>query len=158
AALAAPEQLGDAAAEAVRELPRYAGSAGYYPTGIGELRSAVAAQYTARGLRTTAGQVMITNGVQHAFDLVHRLMLGSAQTALVESPTYPNVLAALGGRRARIATVGFSADGWDGELLLSTLRQARPRLVYLIPDFQNPTGALMATDLRERVVAAAHQL
>jgi DNA-binding transcriptional MocR family regulator len=158
AALAAPDQLAEAAAEAVRELPRYASSAGYYPTGLGELRAAVAAGFVARGLPTRPEQIMITSGVQHAFDLVQRLLLGAGQTALVESPTYPNVLAALGSRRSRIATIGVSADGWDGELLLSTLRQTRPRLAYLIPDFQNPTGALMDLALREQVVVAAHQL
>jgi DNA-binding transcriptional MocR family regulator len=79
-------------------------------------------------------------------------------SVLVESPTYPNALAALSARRARIATHGLSATGvgWDAELLLASLRQTRPRLAYLIPEFQNPTGHLMPADLRERVVAAAH--
>jgi DNA-binding transcriptional MocR family regulator len=158
AALAAPDQLTAAAVEALRELPRYAGSAGYYPTGLGELRAAVAASFVARGLPTTPEQIMITSGVQHAFDLVQRLLLGPAQTALVESPTYPNVLAALGARRARIATVGVGTDGWDAELLLATLEQTKPRMTYLIPEFHNPTGALMDVDLRERVVARAHQV
>ena len=76
---------------------------------------------------------------------------------LVESPTYPNALAALSGRRARISTHGLdAATGWDGELLLGALRQTRPRLAYVIPEFQNPTGHLMPAELRERLVATAH--
>ena len=75
----------------------------------------------------------------------------------MESPTYPNALAALAARRARITTHGLdAATGWDGELLLGALRQTRPRLAYVIPEFQNPTGHLMPADLRERLVAAAH--
>jgi DNA-binding transcriptional MocR family regulator len=60
--------------------------------------------------------------------------------------------------RARITTHGLAVEepGWDADLLLGSLRQARPKLAYLIPDFQNPTGHLMPAPLRERVVATAH--
>jgi DNA-binding transcriptional MocR family regulator len=76
---------------------------------------------------------------------------------LVESPTYPNALAALSARRARISTHGLDATtGWDGEMLLGALRQTRPRLAYVIPEFHNPTGHLMTAGLRERLVATAH--
>ncbi|MEV4628405.1 PLP-dependent aminotransferase family protein [Micromonospora sp. NPDC049523] len=158
AALAAPAQLVPAARAAAEDLPRYLGGAGYHPTGIVELREAIACGYTERGLPTSAEQIMVTSGTQHALDLVLRLALPTGGSVLVESPTYPNALAALSARRARIATHGLapSGSGWDGELLLSALRQSRPRLAYLIPEFQNPTGHLMSADLRERVVAAAH--
>ncbi|MDG4840607.1 PLP-dependent aminotransferase family protein [Micromonospora sp. WMMD967] len=158
AAPAAPPQLLDAARAAAEDLPRYLGGAGYHPTGIIELREAVAAGYTARGLPTSADQIMVTSGTQHALDLVLRLALAPGGSVLVESPTYPNALAALAGRRARITTHGLAADadGWDSDLLLGSLRQTRPKLAYLIPEFQNPTGHLMPAALRERVVAAAH--
>lgn len=161
AALAAPPELVPAARAAVEDLPRYLGGAGYHPTGIGELREAVARTYTARGLPTSAEQIMVTNGTQHALDLVLRLTVPAGAGVLVESPTYPNALAALASRRARITTHGLAATpdgdgGWDGELLLAGLRQARPRLAYLIPEFQNPTGYLMPAGLRERVVSVAH--
>jgi DNA-binding transcriptional MocR family regulator len=155
AALAAPPNLVPAARAAAEDLPRYLGGAGYHPTGIIELREAVAQAYTNRGLPTSAEQIMITSGTQHALDLVLRLTVPAGAHVLVESPTYPNALAALSARRARIATHGLAAhgDGWDGELLLDTLRQTRPRLAYLIPEFQNPTGHLMSAGLRERLVA-----
>ena len=158
AALAAPPQLLDAARAATEDLPRYLGGAGYHPTGIIELREAVADGYTARGLPTSADQIMVTSGTQHALDLVLRLALPPGGSVLVESPTYPNALAALSGRRARITTHGLSVDagGWEPDLLLGSLRQTRPKLAYLIPEFQNPTGHLMPSTLREQVVAAAH--
>ena len=159
AALAAPPQLVHAARDAAEDLPRHLTGAGYHPTGIGELRDAIAALYTARGLPTSAEQIMVTNGTQHALDLVIRLVLPPGGPALVESPTYPNALAALTARRARIITHGVSPEdpGWDDELLLATLRQTRPRLAYLIPEFHNPTGRLMPTALRERLAATAAQ-
>ncbi|MFD0821021.1 PLP-dependent aminotransferase family protein, partial [Micromonospora zhanjiangensis] len=147
-----------AAQAAAADLTRYLGGAGYHPTGIIELRDAIAAGYTARGLPTSAEQIMVTSGTQQALDLVLRLALPPGGHALVESPTYPNALAALAARRARITTHGLATDGpgWDTDLLLGSLRQTRPRVAYLIPEFQNPTGHLMPVALRDRVVAAAH--
>lgn len=157
AALAAPEPLLVAAREAVEELPRYLGGAGYHPSGISELREAVADQYAERGLPTSPEQIMITNGVLHALDLILRLQVPVGASVLVESPTYPNALAALAGRRARISTHGLDDGGWDTELLLGALRQTRPGLAYLIPEFQNPTGHVMPAGLREQLVATAQR-
>lgn len=157
AALPAPPQLPAATQAARQDLPRYTGGAGYHSAGIDELRDAVAEGYRHRGLPTTAEQIMITNGVQHAFDLVLRLLVPPGSAVLLESPTYPNSLIACTNRRARIVTHGLDpARGWDEDLLLGTLRQSRARLAYLMPDFQNPTGHLMPARLREKLVAAAH--
>ena len=157
AASAAPVELVPAARAAADDLPRYVGSAGYHPTGLRDLREAVADGYTDRGVPTSAEQILITSGTQQALDLVLRLSVPPGAHVLVESPTYPNALAALSARRARISTHGLdAATGWDGEMLLGALRQTRPRLTYVIPEFHNPTGHLMPTDLRERLVAAAH--
>jgi DNA-binding transcriptional MocR family regulator len=156
AAMAAPAELPAAAEAAVGDLGRYLGGAGYHPAGLPELRDAVAAGYARRGLPTSAEQIMITSGTQHALDLVLRLLVAPGAPVLVESPTYPNALASLAARRARIATHGLDRTGWDAELLLGALRQNRPRLAYLIPEFHNPTGHLMPAALRERLPAAAH--
>lgn len=156
AAPAAPPQLTQAAREAVEELPRYLGGAGYHPTGIPELREMVAQGYASRGLPTSPDQMMITSGVQHALDLVTRLLVVPGQPVLVESPTYPHALTGLAARRARIATYGLAESGWDPELLLATLHQTRPRLAYVIPEFHNPTGHLMPSPLRAALAAAAH--
>ncbi|MEU7902430.1 PLP-dependent aminotransferase family protein [Actinoplanes sp. NPDC049118] len=157
AASAAPVELVPAARAAADDLPRFLGSAGYHPIGLMELRETVAAGYTARGVPTSPEQILITSGTQQALDLVLRLSVPAGASVLVESPTYPNALAALSARRARISTHGLdAADGWDGEMLLGALRQTRPRLAYVIPEFQNPTGHLMPAELRERLAATAH--
>ncbi len=157
AASAAPVELVPAARLAADDLPRYLGSAGYHPTGLIDLREAVAAAYTDRGVPTSAEQILVTSGTQQALDLVLRLSVPAGAHVLVESPTYPNALAALAARRARISTQGVDLQsGWDGEMLLGAVRQIRPRLTYVIPEFQNPTGHLMPADVRERLVATAH--
>ncbi|NMO55841.1 PLP-dependent aminotransferase family protein [Actinoplanes sp. TBRC 11911] len=157
AASGAPLELVPAARAAADDLPRYLGTAGYHPTGLVELREAVAELYTGRGVTTSPEQILITAGTQQALDLVVRLCVPPGSPVLVEAPTYPNALAALSSRRARINTHGIDpAFGWDGEMLLGALRQTKPRLTYVIPEFHNPTGHLMAADLRERLVATAH--
>ena len=157
ATLPAPPQLAPAAAAALPQLARYADGPGLHPAGIGELREVVAAGYTARGLPTSAEQILVTNGVQHALDLLLRLLVPPGAGLLLESPTYPSALAAGTARGARLATHGVDpATGWDDELLLGALRQTRPRLAYLIPEFQNPTGQLMPTRLREQLAATGH--
>ncbi|PWK49794.1 MocR-like transcription factor YczR [Actinoplanes xinjiangensis] len=157
AASAAPVEIVPAARAAADDLPRYLGSAGYHPTGLPELRAAVAEGYTARGVPTSPEQILITSGTQQALDLVLRLSVPVGAPVLVETPTYPNALAALAARRARISTHGLDIEGgWDGEMLLGALRQIKPRMTYVIPEFHNPTGHLMPTELRERLVATAH--
>jgi DNA-binding transcriptional MocR family regulator len=156
AALPAPPQLAAAAAAALSDLTPHLATTGYYPSGLPELRAAVAERYAARGVPTSPEQIMMTNGVQHALDLALRLLVPAGQAVLVESPTYPNALFAVTTRRGRVLTHGLPESGWDAELLLATLRQNRPRVAYLVPEFQNPTGHLMGVGLRERLPAAAH--
>lgn len=156
AAPSAPPQLPEAAVEAMEDLPRYLAGPGYHPAGLPVLREEVAALFAARGVPTAPDQIMITNGVQHALDLVLRLFVSPGQVVLVESPTYPNALAALAGRRARTVTYGLPESGWDVELLPETLRQTAPRVAYVIPEFHNPTGHLMPEPIREALVVAAH--
>lgn len=158
AALAAPPELGEVAAEALADLPRYTGGAGYHPSGLAPLREMVAARFTERGLPTHADQILITSGVQHAVDLILRLAVSPGQSVLVESPTYPNVLAALRAHRVRISTDNLDPQtGWDAAMLLGALRSGRPALAYVIPEYQNPTGHLMPVGLREQLPAAAHR-
>ena len=158
AASAAPPELVVAAAEAVTDLGRYTGGAGYHPSGLAPLREAVAERFVARGLPTHPDQVLITSGVQHAVDLILRLIVSPGQSVLVESPTYPNVLAALRAHRVRVGTDNLDPQtGWDAGLLLAALRANRPSAVYVIPDFQNPTGHVMPVGLREQLPAAAHR-
>jgi DNA-binding transcriptional MocR family regulator len=156
AALAAPAEVMVAAHEAVAALPAYLGGAGYHPTGIPELRAAVVEAYRRRGLPTSTEQIMITSGVQQALDLAVRLLVPPGSAVLTESPTYPNALATFAARRARVHTYGLTADGWDADMLLETVRQTGARIAYVIPEFQNPTGHLMPADLRAQLPAVAH--
>ncbi|HEX5919700.1 MAG TPA: PLP-dependent aminotransferase family protein, partial [Nocardioides sp.] len=73
------------------------------------------------------------------------------ERVVVESPTYPNATQAVRHAGARLVAATVDPDGWDLDALAATLRQTSPRLAYLIPDFQNPTGQLMSDAQREEL-------
>lgn len=162
AALPAPDGLLEPAiAAATAKLPTYALGAGYDPAGLLTLRAAVAARYNARGVPTTAEQVLITSGALHAVDLLLRLLVGPGERVLTELPTYPGALDAIRAHGARVVPVPMASatrGGWQVDHLVATLRQTSPRLAYLTPDFHNPTGALVGEAERRQVLRAARQV
>jgi DNA-binding transcriptional MocR family regulator len=156
AATAAPEgALHRALAAAVAELPRHLPGTGYDAVGLPALRAAIAARLTARGAPTAPEQVLVTAGAQHAFALLLRVFAGPGDRVLVDHPTYPNALDAIRAAGARPVPVALAPDGWDLAMLEATLRQAAPRLAYVIADHHNPTGLTLAAADRERAVALA---
>ncbi|MGI5289566.1 PLP-dependent aminotransferase family protein [Nonomuraea polychroma] len=157
AAPPAPSALRSAMLDAVEDLPRYGMGNGYDPIGLPALRERIAARYTARGLATRPEQIVVTTGAQHAIQLVFGLLVGPGDPVLVESPTYPHAIDVARQRSSRIVPVGISHEGWQTDLLIGAMRQSGARLAYLMPDFQNPTGALMDDATRAAVVGAARR-
>ncbi|MFE0176919.1 PLP-dependent aminotransferase family protein [Streptomyces sp. NPDC059002] len=156
AAPGAPEpELTAALGAAAAMLAEHAPTPGYHPYGIPELRAAVAERFTRRGLPTLPDQILITTGAQHALSLTLSLLGRPGDRVLVENPSYPNALDAIRGAGLRAVPVPVSEDGWDSGLVESSLRQAAPRLAYLVPDFQNPTGNLMPREQRVRILETA---
>jgi DNA-binding transcriptional MocR family regulator len=157
AAPPAPSALPEVVAEAAADLPRYAMGNGYDPMGLPVLRERIAARYTERGLATRPEQILVTTGSQHAIQLVMGLLVGAGDPVLVESPTYPHAMDVARLRGARIVTVGISHEGWQTDLVAAAMRQSAVRLAYLMPDFHNPTGALMDDATRAAVAGAARR-
>lgn len=138
---------------AMAQMPEHLASHGYHERGLPALRQVIADRYTARGLPTSADQIVVTSGAQHAWALTLRLFAGPGDRVLVEQPTYPNALEAVRAASAIPVPVPMTDDDWDVDAYEAALRQVGPRLAYLIPDFQNPTGALLSSAGREKLVA-----
>jgi len=156
AALPAIPQVLAAATLAAEQLPRYIGESGFDPVGLPVLREALAARYTARGLPTTADQLMVTVGAQHAIALIARTIMARGDRALVENPSYPHALEALKTAGARLVPVSVTTDdGWDDVALEQGIQRTSPSLGYLMPDNHNPTGRTMPTEQRVRVIELA---
>lgn len=149
-----PSGVQQAYEAAVAELPAYLPGTGYYPTGLPALREALAARFTARGLPTRPEQVLVTSGALAGVAVAARAVVSTGDRVLVDSPTYPNAIATLQRAGGRLAGVDLDARGWDVESVAAAVRQVGPRAAYLIPDFHNPTGALMTEQDRAAVAGA----
>ncbi|WP_448642203.1 MocR-like transcription factor YczR [Geodermatophilus sp. URMC 63] len=159
---AAPEaapQLLPAYERALARLPAVLAGHGYAPSGLPELRAAIADRYTARGLPTDPEQVVVTAGTGDATALVVDALLQPGDRVLVEHPTYPGALGlvtAAGGRCVPVAVDAASPDAVVGAAHLA-VRQSSPRMAFLMPDFSNPSGARLSAAGRRRLAATLWQ-
>ncbi|MDE2368568.1 MAG: PLP-dependent aminotransferase family protein [Burkholderiales bacterium] len=145
------EAMREAAARVLREQPRealqYAASEGHAP-----LRGWVAEQMSAQGLRCDASQVLITTGSQQGLDLVGKVLIDPGSRVAVESPTYLGALQAWAPYEPEFVAIAGDDDG----PLPPALEAARgARFVYLLPNFQNPSGRCIAAARRAALVQAA---
>ena len=129
---------------------------GYEITGHPALREAVAEHFRGRGVPTDPAQILVTSGAQHALALLTRLLAAPGDRGLIEQPTYPHAIDALHAVKARAVPVPVDLErGWDLDEADAALRDAAPALGYVMPDFQNPTGASLHEDDRARLARAA---
>jgi DNA-binding transcriptional MocR family regulator len=159
AAPPAPPQVGAAFAAALADLPRLLPGHGYAPHGLPELRARIADRFSARGLATTAEQVLVTGGALHAVDVALSVLTVPGDGVLVEHPSYPNALDAARSRGCELLPVPVRPDDPDGAVgaLTRAARQSRPRVAYVMPDFSNPTGLLLDDQQRRRLAVGLEQ-
>jgi len=115
----------------------------------------VAERLTARGLPTSAGELLITSGSQQALTLVATVLLEPGDTVLVEEPSYLAALQAFGLAGATVVPVPCDDDGLDPDAAAALAERHGARLLYTIPTFQNPTGRTLSLERREALVALA---
>ncbi|GAA5002820.1 aminotransferase-like domain-containing protein [Streptomyces siamensis] len=128
-----------------------------YSTTEGEpaLRAALAERTRARGLPTGADDVLVTTGSQQALSLLATALLEPGDTVLVESPCYLAALQAFSFAGARIVAVPGDEHGLDPDALDALTARERPKLLYTVPTFQNPTGRTLPGERRAAVAAVA---
>ncbi|MEW1718737.1 PLP-dependent aminotransferase family protein [Streptomyces sp. NPDC093109] len=158
AALPAPEPwLTRGVHGALEELAPYAHTHGDYPAGLPALRRMLADRYTDLGIPTMPEQIMVTTGAMGAMDAICHLFAGRGERIAVESPSYANILQLMREAGARLVPIAMAEGltGWDLPRWRQVLRDAAPRLAYVVADFHNPTGALADEDQRRQLVDAA---
>jgi 2-aminoadipate transaminase len=130
----------------------------YSPTeGDRALREAVADRYTRRGLATDASDILITTGSQQGLNLLATALVDPGDVVLVESPSYLAALQCFALAGARLVAVPSDDTGIDVEALAGLAARLRPKLLYTVPTFQNPTGRTLDLANRRAVVAAAER-
>jgi 2-aminoadipate transaminase len=130
-----------------REALQYAASEGYGP-----LREWVAAQLVAQGMQVQAAQVLITTGSQQGLDLVGKVLIDAGSRVAVEAPTYLGALQAFAPYEPEFVAVDCDEQGPRAEALAAA---AGARFLYLLPNFQNPSGRSMGAARRVEVAQAA---
>jgi 2-aminoadipate transaminase len=128
-----------------------------YSTTEGEpaLRDALAARTTARGLPTGPDDLLVTTGSQQALSLLATALVEPGDTVLVENPCYLAALQAFGFAGARVLAVPGDEHGVDPGALEELVARERPKLLYTVPTFQNPTGRTLPAGRRAAVAAVA---
>ncbi len=131
----------------------------YGPTeGYRPLRSLVASQMEQLGLAIPASQVLISSGSQQALDLLGKLFLDPQALVAVEEPTYLGALQAWRPYRPRFVTLPLDDEGLDvAELARRLANGLRPRFLYLVSCFQNPTGVTLSPQRRAALIELAAQ-
>ncbi len=143
-----------------RTVLQYGASEGYPP-----LRDAIFDMMAGRlGYRPQSEELLVTSGSQQAVDLIARALLDTGDVVVVEAPTYPGTLHCLRNAGARFATVPTDSDGMVVGALPAVIEKVvaeagdRPKLIYTVPDFSNPSGACMSLERRQRLVELAAEL
>ncbi|MEO8382923.1 MAG: PLP-dependent aminotransferase family protein [Acidobacteriota bacterium] len=150
------ERIAEVAAQVVRE--RRTVALQYGPTrGLPRLCEAIANICRGRGMECTPGDVMVTTGSQQALDLVAHTILDPGDVVAVELPTYIGGSASFFARSAELAGVRQDDQGIVPESLRELASRRRIKLLYTIPNFQNPSGRLMTQARRAAVLEIAEE-
>jgi len=119
--------------------------------GVADLRDWLARKFSSASQPLSRVNVMITSGAQQALDLIGRVLLDPADRVLVENPTYLALLSAWLPQGVDFIPVEGDADGIRAEALERALSR-KPKLLYTVPNFQNPQGTTLSRERRSRAV------
>ena len=127
--------------------------------GLPELRQWVADEMGKHGATVSPEQVLITTGSQQGLDLIAKVLIDKDAPLLVETPTYLGALQAFTPMQPRIESVASDDEGVLPEALRAQLEDMKEpaRFMYLLPNFQNPTGRTMPEARREAVLAVCRE-
>jgi DNA-binding transcriptional MocR family regulator len=145
----------EASERALRDEPgaalQYGATEGYNP-----LREQLATFMQSKGVTGLhADELIVTTGSQQALDLVGKTLLDPQDTVLVESPTFLATIQCFRLYGPTVMGVPVDEDGVDVDALEQMIQQHRPKLVYLVPTFGNPSGAMTSLPRRLRVLELA---
>lgn len=146
----APGEIIAAYERGLQRLFAGADDMGYHPYGHPHLRACIADRYRKRGIPTEPEQIIVTTGGQQALSLLARSLLKPGLHALVEAPTYPGALEVFRDEGAVLHTLPVGLPD-----LASIARATDLALAYVIPTFQNPTGAVLPALMRRRLAEEA---
>jgi len=126
--------------------------------GLPRLREQIAARMATHGVACHKEHVLILQGGQQGLDLVAKMLVNPGDTIITENPTFLGALIAFNPYEPHYLAVPMDDNGLDVEALEIMLAQhAGVKFIYVIPDFQNPTGVTLSLERRKKIVELANQ-
>jgi 2-aminoadipate transaminase len=126
--------------------------------GLPKLRSQIAARMNKEGIACSAENILVLQGSQQGLDLAAKMLVDPGDIIITENPTFLGALIAFNPCEPRYRTVRIDEDGMDMEDLERVLQERPlPKLIYTVPDFQNPTGVTMSLPRRKRLMELANR-
>lgn len=125
---------------------------GFYP-----LRESISQLMKKRGITASAEDTMVLSGSQQGLDLIARAFLDPGDIVFVEEPTFFSAIHIFKAAGARIIGIPIDKDGMRTDVLDMMLKRFKPKIIYTIPDFQNPSGAVMSLERRKELLSLAHR-
>jgi GntR family transcriptional regulator/MocR family aminotransferase len=130
---------------------------GGFDGGYRPLRETISHILASQGIRSHPDNTLITSGSQQAIALVCQLLLKPGDAILVEQPSYNFALELFRTMNLRIIGVPIDERGMQVEMVETLLQQHHPKLLYTIPNFQNPTGVCLSGERRRELVVLANR-
>ncbi len=140
------EVLAEAGPRALLQTP----TEGWMP-----LRETVGRWLAKRGMPCDAEEILIVSGSQQGLHLSARVFLNPGDTVVVEAPTYFGAMEAFRRAGVRLLAIPTDEDGLQVDILASLLRHHRPKLIYVQPSFQNPSGVVVSLERRHQLLQLA---
>lgn len=131
---------------------QYGTTEGYLP-----LRKAISAQMRAKGIQAEASNIFLTNGSQQGLDLIAKLFLNPGDEVLLQNPSYLGAIQTFRSYQANFRLVPTVEGGIDLPALELSVKEHRPKIIYLTPTYQNPTGTTLTIEERKAVAHIASQ-
>ncbi len=148
------EGLKEASAKALAEEPggalQYGATEGYEP-----LRAQLAAFMKGKGVEVEPNGLIVTTGSQQALDLLGKTLISPGDKVIVEGPTFLATIQCFRLYGAQLISAPIDAGGVQTDELDKLIAEHRPKFVYLIPTFGNPSGALLSLERRRKVLELA---
>lgn len=125
--------------------------------GLFGFRAALAALMARRGARCDPDEILVTTGSQQAIDLLARVFLEPGDAVVVEEPSYFGAINVFQRYQARLVSVPADRDGLRVDLLEPVLQRYRPKFLYTLATYQNPSGALLSLERRHQLLELAYR-
>lgn len=125
--------------------------------GVLLLRQVLAERLSQKGVTLTEHNIMITGGSQQALDLAGRVFLDKGSVVICESPTYLGAIQAFNAYNPQYITVNMDRDGMIVDQLEENIKKYKPRFIYVVSNFQNPSGITLSYERRKRLVKLAKE-